>query len=338
MVKDLKIFWRGFHMKTISRTNDLAYKKAFSTDGNTAPLIGLANDILDITIVKLNFKQPYSISDFAQAINRDGLIGLTETIKDISASIVTEKDANLVNELQVRKTSDFASRSLYYPTVTFAENYNKDGNKYGDLKPMYGINILGFKMFKKDKFGKTDRDGIRQFEFWDRRHETGFPLEFIIAYYEYTKSKFLTQNQLYWRDYFMDRPIPPEAPGYIKDAARVVEFSNLEKEEREMLSYLERAEADLLAREDYVRKVAARKVEKEITRKAEKALREERLITFQLLVSLGMTHEQIAAKYYISADEVMKILNNVYDDDIDDVNKIDDNDEIDDDDEDDDGI
>ena len=176
MVKDLKIFWRGFHIKTISRTNDLAYKKAFSTDGNTAPLIGLANDILDITIVKLNFKQPYSISDFAQAINRDGLIGLTETIKDISASIVTERDANLVNELQIRKTSDFASRSLYYPAVTFAENYNRDGNKYGDLKPMYGINILGFKMFKKDKFGKTDRDGIRQFEFWDRRHDAGFPI------------------------------------------------------------------------------------------------------------------------------------------------------------------
>ena len=70
------------------------------------------------------------------------------------------------------------------------------------------------------------------------------------------------------------------------------------------------AKLDWLALVDYEKKVAVRK--------AEKALRAERLITFQLLVSLGMTHEQIAAKYSISADEVMKVLNNEYEDDIDD--------------------
>jgi len=159
------------------------------------------------------------------------------------------------------------------------------------------------------------------------------------------KSVFLTDNQLYWRDYFLDKDLPPEAPDYIRHAASIIEYANMDEEERTMLDLLERAEADRLAREDYVKEVTARKaariVEKAArkARKAEKALRAERraerLITFQLLISLGMTYEQIAAKYSISADEVMKILNNEYDDDDigDDDNDNDNGDDIDDDDE-----
>ena len=312
-------------MKKVSRTNDLAFKKAFSTDGNTEPLIGLAKDLLDIEIKDLSLKQPYSISEYVKIINKKGLLAFQQTIRDVSADIITDKAANLVSELQVRRTKGFDGRSLYYPAVTFTENYNQDSKKYGSLRPVYGINILGFNMFERDKDGNKDKDGIRQFEFWDRRHNTGFPIEFIITYFEYKKTVFLTDNQLYWRDYFLDKDLPPEAPDYIRHAASIIEYANMDEEERTVLDLLERAEADRLAREDYVKEVAAR-VE---ARKAEKALRAERLITFQLLISLGMTHEQIAAKYSISADEVMKILNNEYDDeDIDD-----DDDDIDDDDE-----
>ena len=90
----------------------------------------------------------------------------------------------------------------------------------------------------------------------------------------------------------------------------------MDEEERTVLDLLERAEADRLAREDYVKEAAARWAARRAARKAEKALRAERLFTFQLLISLGMTNEQIAAKYSISAEEVMKILNNEYDDEI----------------------
>ena len=203
-------------------------------------------------------------------------------------------------------------------------------------------------MFERDKDGNKDKDGIRQFEFWDRRHNTGFPIEFIISYFEYKKTVFLTDNQLYWRDYFLDKDLPPEAPDYIRHAASIIEYANMDEEERTVLDLLERAEADRLAREDYVKEAAARRaariVEKaakeaarearKAERKAEEALRAERLITFQLLISLGMTHEQIAAKYSISADEVMKILNNEYDDDDDDNDDDIDGDDIDDDDDD----
>ena len=301
-------------MKKVSRTNDLAFKKAFSTDGTNDPLIGLAKDLLDIEIKDLVFKQPYSISEYIKIINKKGLFAFQQTIRDVSADIITDKAANLVSELQVRRTKGFDGRSLYYPAVTFTENYNQDSKKYSALRPVYGINILGFNMFERDKDGNKDKDGIRQFEFWDRRHNTGFPIEFIIAYFEYKKTVFLTDNQLYWRDYFLDKDLPPEAPEYIRHAASIIEYANMDEEERSVLDLLERAEADRLAREDYVKESAARAE----ARKAEKALRAERLITFQLLVSLGMTHEQIATAYSISADEVIKVLNNEYDDDIDD--------------------
>jgi len=35
-------------LKKVSRTNDLAFKKAFSSEGSTEAIIGLCKDILDI--------------------------------------------------------------------------------------------------------------------------------------------------------------------------------------------------------------------------------------------------------------------------------------------------
>jgi len=183
-------------LKKVSRINDLCFKKAFSTDGITDPLIGLAKDMLDIDIAELSFIQPYSISDFAAAVKKDGSVALQQTIKDISADIrIASAKANLVSELQVKRGSNFDARSLYYLASTFVANYNRNQNKYGDLGPVYGINILGFKMFRRNKSGEHDNRGIRRFDFWDRYDDAPFPIDFVVAYFEYTKTKFLTQNQ-----------------------------------------------------------------------------------------------------------------------------------------------
>ena len=203
-------------MKKVSRVNDLAFKKAFSTDGITAPLIGLAKDMLDIDIAELSFRQPYSISDYTKLIGEKGIAALQQTIKDISANIsIPDSSANLVSELQVRGVDNFTERSLYYPAITFTENYNRERRKYGALKPIYGINILGFYMFEDDD------DGLRQFEFWDRKHKKGFPVEFIVAYFEYTKPDFDTTNQRHWRDYFTSGVVDASAPDYIRKASNV---------------------------------------------------------------------------------------------------------------------
>jgi hypothetical protein len=234
-------------MKKISRARDLAFKKAFSTTGHTDALIGLAKDILDLDIDTLDIEEPYSISTYVKLIDNKEYSQLQQTIKDVSA-VVTIKDklANLVSELQVKGALLFPERSLYYPADRYAKNYNVDGGKYQSLMPIYGIDILGFDMFKED------RDGVRQFEFWDRVHQKGFPVQFIVGYLEYKKDNFFTDNQRYWRDYFLDRDIPDDAPDYIKQAALVVEYANMNEEERRVLDLLEKFEADKQAREGFV--------------------------------------------------------------------------------------
>ena len=160
-------------------------------------------------------------------------------------------------------------------------------------------------MFERDKDGNKDKDGIRQFEFWDRRHNAGFPIEFIIAYFEYKKTVFLTDNQLYWRDYFMDKDLPPEAPDYIRHAASIIEYANMDEEERTVLDLLERAEADRLAREEQVREEAAEEATEKATKETQKM---ERSISFKLMVSFGITPETIAENFSITVAEVMEYL------------------------------
>ena len=273
-------------MKKISRTNDLAFKKAFSSDGSTESIIGLARDILSIEIKEVSFRQPYSIESYTKMIKEKQFTAFQQTIKDISANVVlNNKGINLISELQVREAKRFLERSLYYPTQTFSENY-KD-NKYSSLKPIYAINIVGYSMFKQDL------DGLRIFEIWDRLHNEGFPIEFKIAYFEYKKTNFNTDILKFWRDYFLDKDISDNAPEYIKHAAEIVDYANLKKEEKELVDLLERFEADQKAREDWVRDDATEK---------------ERILTIKNMINFGLSFEAIATIYNMTVEQVNELL------------------------------
>ena len=110
----------------ISRTNDLAFKKAFTTEGNADSLIGLAKDMLGLNIKQIAIKQPYSVETYTRMINEKQFETFQQTIKDVSASVHLSdtKDSNLVSELQVRDSKHFLERSLYYPAQTFSEDYS----------------------------------------------------------------------------------------------------------------------------------------------------------------------------------------------------------------------
>jgi hypothetical protein len=110
----------------------------------------------------------------------------------------------------------------------------------------------------------------------------------------------------------LDKDLPPEAPAYIRHAASIIEYANMDEEERTVLGLLERAEADRLAREEQVREEAAEETQKL-----------ERSISFNLMASFGITPETIAENFSITVAEVMEYLKyNEYDDDIDDDDEI----------------
>ena len=209
-------------MKKISRTNDLAFKKAFASQSNVNTIIGLAKDILNIDIKEISFKQPYSIDSYIKMIKEKQFAAFQQTIRDISANAVIEnKGANFTVELQVRESKNYLSRSLYYQAQEYSEDYKV--NKYISLKPTYSINIMGYNIFKQDS------DGLRIFELWDRYHNESHPIAFKEAYFEYNKSNLFTNTQYYWKDYFLDKTLSDNVPEYIKHAAKIVDYANLEK-------------------------------------------------------------------------------------------------------------
>jgi len=222
-------------LKKISRSNGLAFIKAFSTEGCTEPLIGLAKDILNIDIAELSFRQPYSICEKMKFINEKGISAFRDVVKywDISANIIMANKGNLAGDLMVRKSS--SNESMYRPGYEFIERFSL----YMGPNPIYRINILDFIEFPQDE------DATRQFQLWDKeRNIRGLPYDYIAAFFEYLKTNFENANQLYWRDYFQDKDLPPEAPEYIRKAADIIEYSNFNEDERAVLDILDKAESD----------------------------------------------------------------------------------------------
>ena len=129
----------------------------------------------------------------------------------------------------------------------FCGNYNRrgamrtraDGKFYlhSSLKPVYVLNILGYKFFP------ADDDALRIMTLYDRKRHKAFDIEYVTAaYFEFTKNNTETENQRCWKIFFITGEAPEDAPEYIKKAARVIDRANLNGEEEEMINRLEMAE------------------------------------------------------------------------------------------------
>ncbi|MDR1538448.1 MAG: Rpn family recombination-promoting nuclease/putative transposase, partial [Clostridiales bacterium] len=232
----------------IKRTNDLAFKKALGSEGALDSLAGLIEDFFFIKPRDLALKNPYSIKAYKESLyGRDANV-MRYTEKDIAASFTA---ADFTTELQLKGTSFFDERSLYYPFERYCSNYNKGVvpsidpgtgkkkyNRYSSLIAVYSLNILGHGHF-------SDKRSLRIFEMHDPARNLKPDRELIkIGYFEFSKEDFETGRQKFWADYFMDRPIPDNAPEYIKKAAEAVAFENLDEEEKRMYNAAEQWQAD----------------------------------------------------------------------------------------------
>ena len=160
-------------MERVSPTNDLALRKVFASAENKDILQGLIADFYGIEAENLVIEHPYSISDYKEVLDGREVYRLREVIRDISASFSI---ADFVAECQVRSTSFFDERAIFYPLDRFCKNYNKAGAmlfdsqgkpfRYSSLRPVYALNILGYTHFPKNG-GVDDSDALRIFEIYD---------------------------------------------------------------------------------------------------------------------------------------------------------------------------
>ena len=231
---------------SIAPTQNLAFKKIFGSKGNEDILAGLIEDFFGFCPKEITIVKPYSISELWTVCEklgeqadteekREEQIRLIETISDIKADLVT---SSFTAEMQLRKHAAFDARSIYYPFLDFCERYNLNGNKYKDLRPVYSLNIMGEPCFRHSA-------AMKSFELFDPH--LGIPMdnEYLkIVYLELGKEGVRSERQALWQKFFQKEDLPASAPSYIKKAKNVIDITNLGKEERAMMSAIEKYEAD----------------------------------------------------------------------------------------------
>lgn len=236
----------------VTPANDILFKKVFGSPKYRHILIGFIKDILDINVEEVTIENPYNIDTYYQTTQEKQLL---QTEVDVLARL---KDQSLVTiEIQLRAQIYFKERALYYAAEKYISNYGREdvarlekkktGAKYSSLYPVYGINILEFILFKEDE------NPHHSFTLYDNNQELYFVDEnnrqlFTLAFLELKKHTNKTQKHLrYWIQYFTGEKVAESAPSYIKEAYQIVDYQNLEREERTMIDVTEKAREDLKA-------------------------------------------------------------------------------------------
>ena len=247
-------------LERILPTSDLGFKKVLASEENKDILAGFIKDFFGIKAEDIVIEKPYSIAICKELIKNEEVTKLRQTLKDVAASF---KVADFVSEVQIKKTLFYEERALYYPFERFVQNYSKDEsikigsdgkpNRYSSIRPIYALNILGYTLFE------DDNDTLRIFELYDPKRNKRFKELLRIGFFELEKTNIETANQKHWHDYFNTGKANPKAPEYIKKASQIIEYVNLTEEERNVLSAIERIEANEQAEKDYL--VTAKAIE-----------------------------------------------------------------------------
>ena len=221
-------------MKYVNPTNDLAFKKVLGSSENVHILGGLYKDFYFIEPKGLAIENPYSIKAYKEFLRNKEVFRLRQTISDIAATMTW---ADYRSELQVRKDKYYDERSLYYPLDRFISRYRivaGENSGYARLRPIYSLNILGYNHFTEDD------DALRIFRLYDPVRGKGAKKDLLyLGHFELLKSNVETDNQRDWQNYFLQRPLSSTAPDYIREALHIIEQSNMEEEELEMIAQLD---------------------------------------------------------------------------------------------------
>jgi len=226
-------------------TNDLLFRKMLSSEENKDVLQGFIQDFcgLAVTFDEIHIVTPYSIKSYKEAAGSiDNMMRLIE--RDVAVQL---RILDVVVELQMYKDNYFIARALHYVFDRYCSNYNVPGSmdqdmagnmrRHSSLRPVYAVNIMSNTVFPDDD------DAMRVFTLYDKEHCSGLDREWIwIGFFELGKSNFRTDNQRHWREFLLTGVAPVGSPDYIQKAQGVVDYANLDEEEREMLTAVQKFE------------------------------------------------------------------------------------------------
>ncbi len=132
-------------------TNDLLFKKCFTSEDSLHILKAFVKDLLGIEFKQLKPKETYHIDSYKKTFDK---LDITRTEVDILA--IGEDGSHTTIECQIQPHMYFRERTIFYLAEAFCSPFGNletanfiKGNNFSALRPAYGINIIDFHLFDK---------------------------------------------------------------------------------------------------------------------------------------------------------------------------------------------
>lgn len=152
-------------MVFLNPLSDIAFKKLFANQANTAILISFLNSILDRKdgekIIDVTITDPYNNPD-------------TEWLKlsIVDVRCVDQSGKSYIVEVQARYQKNYPERSQYYASLAIARQLQNKG-QYREIMPVIFVGILDFELFVSQDYishhkilnTKTFQDDLTHLEF-----------------------------------------------------------------------------------------------------------------------------------------------------------------------------
>ncbi|MGM0338823.1 Rpn family recombination-promoting nuclease/putative transposase [Enterococcus sp. AZ007] len=284
-------------------TNDLLFRKLLTSEDSLYILKAFVKDLLGIEFQSLMPKETYHIDSYKKKFNEIDHVQTEILRTEVDILAIGEDGSHATIECQIQPHSYLHERSLFYLAEAFRSPFGSSDkkeagkkNNFSSLRPAYGINIVDFHLFdRKD-------NALHLFRLLNEEtHQPFFNEEnkelLILCFLSLKNQTIEKQKAAYHWQYFLKTgEVEPEAPDYIKEAKRKIDFLTLESEEKEMIMNIEKSKAI----SDAVFVSAMEKGRKEGEEKTKQALAVE-------FLKIGVSIEQVAKATKLSTEEVDKL-------------------------------
>ena len=220
----------------IKPTNDLLFKKMMTTTGKEYILEDFIEAVTGMKLTNIRPTNPYQIESYQKEIENLNPI-MYSTIVDVAAT--TEDGIEIMIEMQLYQHKDFFERIFNYMATTYTQNYKAES-----AKPIISIVVTNFTVFPefqeaRVEIGLTNLTCHREIK--NKKHQPYWRI-YLVNLTDKAIIEGENTDLSEWRDFLKNGTIKPESSRGLKEAQKIVNFSNLSGEERRLAELMEKYE------------------------------------------------------------------------------------------------
>ena len=220
----------------IKPTNDLLFKKMMTTTGKEYILEDFIEAVTGMKLTNVRPTNPYQIESYQKEIENLNPV-MYSTIVDVAAT--TEDGMEIMIEMQLYQHKDFFERIFNYMATTYTQNYKSES-----AKPIISIVVTNFTVFPefqevRVEIGLTNLACHKEIR--NKKHQPYWRI-YLVNLTDKAILEGENTDLSEWRDFLKNGTIKPKSSRGLKEAQKIVNFSNLSGEERRLAALMEKYE------------------------------------------------------------------------------------------------